>query len=353
MDQSVLRRALAVLSAVAIVLLMVLVSMRVWPSAVDEPGRSSGPQIPRLVAPASTTIGVPPRQSFPPTNDGSQPSTNAPADASASADLAPPDLGADEPSCAVRRYTPPTALDPFEGDLCRPGAAQRDVAVVLVHGGGGVGGERADFGQWERWYLDQGFVTFNIDYRLLDPAVDFALFPQPEANVKAAIQYLRLSAEELGIAPDRIVVHGASAGARLGGMVLVTPNDPAFSATDRWPFVSDAAAGFIGFYGYYNGWQFEPEAYYGGSIPGRANVESLAAGFSGPVFLSHGTADGLISVELSQQFAEALSAAGADVTLSFPPGENHVFDGYDGPVLTEAGEAEAAKVLFWLEDHFG
>src|SRR5207248_266314 len=74
----------------------------------------------------------------------------------------------------------------------------------------------------------------------------------------------RRHADELGIDPQRIVLHGFSAGARIGAQLLVGPDDPALAGPTRWPSPTDRIAGLIGFYGYYSGFQFQPDRYYGG-----------------------------------------------------------------------------------------
>jgi hypothetical protein len=56
--------------------------------------------------------------------------------------LADPGVGPGE--CKVVTYTPPTASEPMPGELCRPKANQRDVAVMVVHGGSGIGGSYAN-----------------------------------------------------------------------------------------------------------------------------------------------------------------------------------------------------------------
>jgi len=247
-------------------------------------------------------------------------------------------------------FTPPRASTAFRGLLVRPATDQRTTAIVLVHGGGATGGSRADCASWSDWYRDHGYLTFSIDYRLVDPAIDHGIYPIPEQNTKAAVQYLRMHADELGI--DKIVVQGHSAGARLGGILATTSDLPAFSGREVWPDVSDRIDGLIGFYGYYDGIQYEPVAYYGGSgvAPSTAVSTRRAARSTGPVYLLHGDADSIVGVSRSQDFAAALEAAGADVVLEIVPGADHGYDGYAGPALTPIGLETADRLVTWLTD---
>jgi acetyl esterase/lipase len=120
----------------------------------------------------------------------------------------------------------------------------------------------------------RGYTTFSIDYRLTDIATDNGVWPEPEQDVKAAIQFTRLAGSTLGT--NQVVVQGHSAGARLGGVVLTTPDDVAFQRAQLWTAVSDAADGFIGFYGYYDGFQFEWDAYYGKGVDSPAQARASA-----------------------------------------------------------------------------
>ncbi len=246
-------------------------------------------------------------------------------------------------------FTPAKASTAFRGLLVRPPSDQRTTAIVLVHGGGATGGSQADSTSWSDWYRDHGYLTFSIDYRLVDSATDAGIYPIPEQNTKAAVQYLRMHADELGI--DRIVVQGHSAGARLGAIVATTSDLPAFSGREVWPDVSDRIDGFIGFYGYYDGIQYQPVAYYGGTgvAPSTAVSNRRATHVTGPVYLLHGRADSIVGVNRSQDFADALDAAGADVVLELVPGADHGYDGYGSPALTPIGLETAARVATWLE----
>ena len=248
-------------------------------------------------------------------------------------------------------YTPSTATRAFSGMLVRPPTDQRSTAVVLVHGGGATGGGRADCDPWAAWYRDHGYLTFAIDYRLVDPLVDHGIYPIPEQNTKAAVQFLRLHATELGI--ERIVVQGHSAGARLGGIAVTTPDLPAFDGREVWTGVSDRIDGLIGFYGYYDGGQYEPVAYYGGSgsAPSTSVSTRRAAKASGPIYLLHGEADGIVGVNRTQAFADALRAAAAPVVLEVVPGQNHGYDGYGTAALTPIGLQTADRLAAWIEAH--
>ncbi|MDX3905830.1 MAG: alpha/beta hydrolase [Pigmentiphaga sp.] len=101
-------------------------------------------------------------------------------------------------------------LDVFRPD--RPGA--RRPALLFVHGGGFVGGDKrrpgSPFNQHVGiWAARQGLVGVNMTYRLA-PAHPWPAGPQ---DVGAAIRWIRNHANDLDVDPARVFVFGQSAGA--------------------------------------------------------------------------------------------------------------------------------------------
>jgi len=264
--------------------------------------------------------------------------------------------------CGVVTYTPPTATEAHDADLCRPGGATARGAVVLVHGGGGYSGDRSTMREWAGWYRAEGFVTLSIDYTLLGDGSREPVYPRPERDMKAAIQWTRLQADALGIDPQRILVHGSSAGARLAAQAYVTTGDDWFTGRDVWAGVADDVAGFIGFYGYYDGDTLEAERYYGGLPDDRdrdvrerwehADSVAQAADATGPALLFHGDVDGLINIAQTERFGAALAEAGVDVTAFIVTDGDHAFDGRFGDLTTDTGEDAADEISRWLQDRF-
>jgi len=98
-------------------------------------------------------------------------------------------------------------------DLFRPEAPSvRRTAVVFVHGGGFVGGDKSKPGSpfYDNvgvWAVRQGFVGVNMTYRLAPGAP----WPAGADDVAAAAEWLSGQAAALGI--DHILLLGQSAGA--------------------------------------------------------------------------------------------------------------------------------------------
>ena len=105
--------------------------------------------------------------------------------------------------------------------------AANGAGVIVVHGGSWNAGERSDFPQWNVWLAGNGFMVFDIDYRLA---------PQPNylsatGDVKCAVLWVKRNAAQFDISPDRIILLGRSAGAHLALMAAYSANDKSFTSS--------------------------------------------------------------------------------------------------------------------------
>ncbi|MEU9998220.1 alpha/beta hydrolase [Streptomyces sp. NPDC050848] len=258
-------------------------------------------------------------------------------------------------------------------------AAERPVpAVVWIHGGGWLEGDRryppptVPVELLHGAVLGAGLALVSIDYRhgLEAP------FPAQLHDTKAAIRYVRRFAGELGIDGDRIAVMGESAGghlaalaglvrpdatqdaAALEGRVGVQDQDSSVQAVVAWypatdigtllahplpmPPAPDGSA-------YPNPF----DALLGGPPEQRpelaraASPLTYAGGATPPPFLLvHGTADRLLPYSQSEVLAEALRDAGGDVVLRPVEGADHIFLGAPDvtPIVTESVDFLARRL---------
>ncbi len=107
-------------------------------------------------------------------------------------------------------------------------AAKPRGVVVFVHGGGWQGGDKHAPGDdlYENvalWAAKQGFVAFNINYRLADYANGKNLYPTQEQDISTAIDWIGSHAVNYGGDPNRIFAWGHSAG---GSMLASAVSDP-------------------------------------------------------------------------------------------------------------------------------
>jgi acetyl esterase/lipase len=319
--------------------------------------------------PPPPTTGPPPAVPVPPAAPGtttapdtSPPETTRGSTTEPTVTVAPaPSPTTTRPARVTRRtvvYSPPDAPK-RRGDLVVP-RQHATTIVILVHPDENDGSRKL-MRDWANFYAQHGYPSLAIDYSLTVPIG--VTYPKPQTDVKAAVQYLRDRAEQLGIDAARIAVQGFGPGAALGAQAEVTPDDPFFDGPRRSPNVSDQPAAFIGFYGRYDGGgQNEPRFYYGGPPDStdpevqaryaKANSIAQAAKAAGPALLMQGEADDPDIVASAMAFRDALQAAGKVVTLTLVPGATSAFDQDASGELTPAGQQAAQQVLEWLAARF-
>ena len=109
------------------------------------------------------------------------------------------------------------------GDLFLPPESDpKKPAIVVIHGGGWMEGDKTQLRGYGILLSRMGFVCLCASYRLSQEAK----WPSHIEDVKCAIRYLKANAEELGVDPDRIGVTGNSAGGHLA--LMCASNDSNF-----------------------------------------------------------------------------------------------------------------------------
>lgn len=103
-------------------------------------------------------------------------------------------------------------------DLYLPKNVNRPPLVIWVHGGAWRSGSKSNMPLTD--LVNNGFALASVDYRL-SPV---AKFPAQIHDCKAAIRFLRGTAEKYGINAERIGIAGSSAGGHLVALVGVTNN---------------------------------------------------------------------------------------------------------------------------------
>src|SRR5246500_1257997 len=112
------------------------------------------------------------------------------------------------------------------GDFYAPKGVEKAPVLVAVHGGGWQVGNRKFYTNWGPYLAKNGFAVFAIEYRLMKP--DVKAYPGAVYDTKAAVQYVRANAGELGIDPERIGMIGDSAGAHLSALVALVGEGAGF-----------------------------------------------------------------------------------------------------------------------------
>lgn len=223
-------------------------------------------------------------------------------------------------------------------------------AVLLVHGGGWVNGDRSQLHGYGILLGRLGYVCVATEYRLA-PA---AKWPAQIHDVKAALRWMRANAGRLGIDPQKIAVSGNSAGGHLSLMIAGTQNMPEFEGEGGKAGVGTEVAACIAFYApaklYIEKQPLREELSflfgrgYSEETARAASPITYAAASAPPTLLIHGNKDELVPAEASFQMYRALHDAGASVELHMYDGAPHAFDR-----LPDFGRQCAAIMALFLE----
>jgi acetyl esterase/lipase len=238
------------------------------------------------------------------------------------------------------------------GDLYQPKGLAKAPAIIAVHGGGWQNGSRAGYRYWWPFLARNGYAVFSVDYRLGKAGT----YPGSVYDVKAAIQFVRAKAADLGIDPERIGLMGDSAGSHLIALVALAGSAPPFSSAYRddpaaaTPVNVKAVVAFYGIYDMLAQWQHDQVArprdqiaekylgaspmqnrrlYFESSPMSYATIDHNRTRF----LLIHGTNDDIVDPpSQSQAFLIALSQAGIPVRRIVIPGAGHFWasDPFEG-----------------------
>ncbi len=213
------------------------------------------------------------------------------------------------------------------GDL----AGWRDVAFLHVHGGVWNRGERGFFDDRCRAVAERGFPTLTVDYRLSGDAT----YPAALHDVETAIRWVR-SGEAFGVAPERVMLVGHSAGAHLAALAASTGDEAAgLAPDDGYGDASTAVDGVVCFDGPYDLLGAEPggeTADFIGCDPTddperyrEASPRERATADHPPTLLYHADDDEWLTRRETRAYRDTLACHGVDVELRTPPGDHFFF----------------------------
>lgn len=254
-------------------------------------------------------------------------------DAQAELDVAYAD---EHPQQRIDIYLPP--------DHDYPGSDTSIPAIIWIHGGGWVGGDKGDsLPVWE--WTDQGFAVISVNYRYAEAPHSVA---DAVDDAVTAVTFVSDNADRWSIDPERLGVYGFSAGGHLTAMVghnnlPVAAVVLAGAPTDFRPLLDPNVDFFNGLEG--QGVVEFSEGVLGCSVP---NCEDAAVAVSPaaldagapPMLIVHGRLDGIVHVSQASLLYDHLTAQGADVELVIVEDEGH-------SSLLEHGPAE------FLREHLG
>ena len=112
-------------------------------------------------------------------------------------------------------------------DIYRPPGRARLPALIYMHGGGWVSGDKRAGAVWSVPFALAGYAVVAVSYRLADVA------PAPAAieDVRCAMQWVMTHSADYNIDPGRLITAGESAGGHLALMGALLDADDGFDAT--------------------------------------------------------------------------------------------------------------------------
>jgi acetyl esterase/lipase len=240
-------------------------------------------------------------------------------------------------------------------DLARPRGNGPFPAVLCLHGGGWVGGDRHQMEQTIKVLAAHGYVAVTPDYRLApaDP------FPAPVEDCKAAVRWLRANAARFNVDPDRIGAVGFASGGHLACLLGVTEKSDGLEGKGGHAAESSRVQAVACFFGPTDltrtDWDAEakeknlvpllggtpeqvPEAYR------KASPMTYARKGSPPFLFVHGTEDTTVPPSHSQNMAEKLRDAGGSARVILVDGEGHGIRG-------EKLRTSLAEMMVFFDDN--
>lgn len=210
----------------------------------------------------------------------------------------------------------------LQGDFYKPLGIDKPAAVVMIHGGGWIGGERADMDGFAKDLAEEGFAVLNITYRLGPEH----RFPAAIIDCRDAVRWLRSHADRLDINPDKIGAWGYSAGGHLAALLGTLSDEPLPGEDTR--NISARVQAVIDGAGPTDLRQYRENKYVTKFMPEDASEQlyelaspvTAVSSDDAPTLMYHGKRDAVVFYENSVLLKEKLDAAGVPnelVTLTF------------------------------------
>lgn len=230
--------------------------------------------------------------------------------------------------------------------------------MIFIHGGGWSGGTPVQFFRQAGSLAAQGIVSASISYRLSGEAK----YPAAVEDAKCAVRWMRASARELNVDPERIGCGGGSAGGHLAAMLAATADVPRFEGSGGHTRASSRVCLAVLFNPVLDLAGLAAEetsldlvaSFLGAPPEGNAHLYEDASPIThacpetAPCLLFHGTDDTAVPHAQSVRFRDMLDESGVPAELVSCEGQGHAFFN-----RSPHYESTYAKMESWLKERFG
>ncbi|MBC2327480.1 alpha/beta hydrolase [Listeria booriae] len=133
-----------------------------------------------------------------------------------------PDMGGPDLSKSVK-YATVDGNDLYMDISVPKSTTAKRTPIVLIHGGGFVAGTRNQSPSWTQFYVDRGYVVFDVDYRLAKDG--YTTWDKAAPDVASAIVWIGQHADKYQVDMEQLLIAGGSAGGSLALQVCYGLND--------------------------------------------------------------------------------------------------------------------------------
>ncbi len=218
-------------------------------------------------------------------------------------------------------------------------ASTRYPAVVIIHGGGWHGGDKAAPREQNlgNTLAAAGFVCASINYELCDKSDFIAkrlhdIWPRNLSDCKIAVRYLRKHAAKYNIDPEHIGAIGGSAGGHLVAMLATTDQQDGLDPAGPDAEFSYRIQAVVPMYGVHDvlaqakvKGQWEAMSNSDRQLCRAASPVTYITPDDPPALILHGTKDALVPTTQSRLLFAALSASKVPAHLHLIEGAPHSF----------------------------
>jgi acetyl esterase/lipase len=199
-------------------------------------------------------------------------------------------------------------------DVYSPKGATRAPVLIFVHGGSWYNGDKSDYPFLGDAFVEQGYVTVIISYRV----APLGVFPAFVQDAALAVKWVKDNIANLGGDPDRVYLMGQSAGAQIAALIALDSTYLREVGLER-----SAIRAFVGQAGPYDFKAFlESDERTQKAMGPRENWAktqpiNFVDGQQAPMLLQHGLKDTVVNIKNPDWLSSVIKEKGGEVQVKY------------------------------------